>query len=151
MLRRSSKVSLRGDSARDSFSSYLLKRSGGHEGHTTLRKKFQERFFVLQGTNLLYFRSQDEYLAGGASLGSLGVEGSHLTVEEENAGADSCTFCIHTPQRQLLLVARPAALFHEGWKAVLEEAAFAGDMSDLSVARILHTSFTAATPARSRS
>ena len=62
MLRRSSKVSLRGDSARDSFSSYLLKRSGGHEGHTTLRKKFQERFFVLQGTNLLYFRSQDEYL-----------------------------------------------------------------------------------------
>ena len=43
MLRRSSKVSLRGDSARDSFSSYLLKRSGGHEGHTTLRKKFQER------------------------------------------------------------------------------------------------------------
>ena len=42
MLRRSSKVSLRGDSARDSFSSYLLKRSGGHEGHTTLRKKFQE-------------------------------------------------------------------------------------------------------------
>ena len=71
MLRRSSKVSLRGDSARDSFSSYLLKRSGGHEGHTTLRKKFQERFFVLQGTNLLYFRSQDEYLAGGASLGSL--------------------------------------------------------------------------------
>ena len=127
MLRRSSKVSLRGDSARDSFSSYLLKRSGGHEGHTTLRKKFQERFFVLQGTNLLYFRSQDEYLAGGASLGSLGVEGSHLTVEEENAGADSCTFCIHTPQRQLLLVARPAALFHEGWKAVLEEAAFAGD------------------------
>ena len=49
------------------------------------------------------------------------------------------------------LVARPAALFHEGWKAVLEEAAFAGDMSDLSVARILHTSFTAATPARSRS
>ena len=76
MLRRSSKVSLRGDSARDSFSSYLLKRSGGHEGHTTLRKKFQERFFVLQGTNLLYFRSQDEYLAGGASLGSLGVEGS---------------------------------------------------------------------------
>ena len=109
MLRRSSKVSLRGDSARDSFSSYLLKRSGGHEGHTTLRKKFQERFFVLQGTNLLYFRSQDEYLAGGASLGSLGVEGSHLTVEEENAGADSCTFCIHTPQRQLLLVARPAA------------------------------------------
>ena len=110
MLRRSSKVSLRGDSARDSFSSYLLKRSGGHEGHTTLRKKFQERFFVLQGTNLLYFRSQDEYLAGGASLGSLGVEGSHLTVEEENAGADSCTFCIHTPQRQLLLVARPAAI-----------------------------------------
>ena len=60
MLRRSSKVSLRGDSARDSFSSYLLKRSGGHEGHTTLRKKFQERFFVLQGTNLLYFRSQEK-------------------------------------------------------------------------------------------
>ena len=69
MLRRSSKVSLRGDSARDSFSSYLLKRSGGHEGHTTLRKKFQERFFVLQGTNLLYFRSQDEYLAGSSIAG----------------------------------------------------------------------------------
>ena len=55
MLRRSSKVSLRGDSARDSFSSYLLKRSGGHEGHTTLRKKFQERFFVCAICLLLEF------------------------------------------------------------------------------------------------
>ena len=93
-------------------SGWLEKKSGGKEGQSAIHKlseKWAKRFFVLCGTELRYYKTDDEYNKGKAALGSIECTGASFRLKGTVGNAFRFDVITHTRELRLR---GPSSAFH---------------------------------------
>ena len=90
---------------------WLEKKSGGKEGHSKhkLSEKWTRRWFVLVGSEIRYFKSDEDYNKGKAALGAVECSGASLKLKEVQG--NSFRFTVLSAARELKLRG-PSSAYH---------------------------------------
>ena len=101
-----------------SCSGWLEKKSGGKEGHAKSRllEKWDRRYFVLLGSEMRYFKGEDDHNKGKAALGSIECAGAKLFLKEVKGTA--FRFTVQNQTRELKLRAENASEYQK-WTVAL--------------------------------
>ena len=98
---------------------WLEKKSGGKEGQNKLKfsEKWTRRWFVLVGSELRYFKSDEDYNKGKAALGAVECSGASLKLKEVQG--NSFRFTLLSAERELKLRG-PSSAYHT-WNDALSK------------------------------
>ena len=91
---------------------WLDKKSGGKDGQSKakLLEKWDKRWFALVGSELRYFKSEDDLAKGKAPAGSIECLGANVSLKKVKGQV--FRFTVHTESRELRLRASSHADFH---------------------------------------
>ena len=99
-------------------SGWLEKKSGGKEGQSKrLFEKWDKRFFLLSGSELRYYNSEDEMFKG-RPLGVIECAGAQLVLKEVKGG--QYRFSVRTAARELKLRVSSATEYSK-WESAIRE------------------------------
>ena len=101
-----------------SVTGWLEKKSGGKEGSSKSRllEKWTKRWFALVGSELGYYKSEEDFSKCREALGSMECAGAEIFLKEVKGG--TFRFTIRTPTRELKLRASTAADY-QSWTRAL--------------------------------
>ena len=107
-----------GVAAAERTTGYLEKKAGSKEkqGKSRLLERWDRRFFVLEGTMLCYFKSDEDERKGKAAAGSISCAGAEVFLKEVRGGV--FRFSVRSTARELKLRA-PNAAEYKRWLAAL--------------------------------
>ena len=94
---------------------WLEKKSGGKSGgkqKATWMDKWDKRYFVLVGTELLYYKHENDHAKGAQPQGSMQCAGAELFLKEVTG--TTFRFTIQNQERELKLRAPNAGAYHDG-------------------------------------
>ena len=113
---------------------WLEKKSGGKEGKHKLAilEKWDKRYFVLSGTQLVYYKGEDDHTKGAAALGGIELPGAELFLKEVQGQA--FRFTIKSADRELKLRAPNGPAYHNWADAIAPLVKATGRDSSQSVA-----------------